>query len=96
MFLQSSDGSGSLSLRVKTFLIGIVPLILVVSRLAGHSLTGSDVNAGIDIVATIIEAGIALIAAVYHGIGWIRANFNKKNQLGKFMPTRPGNFDERT
>lgn len=86
-WLESSTGQG-LSLRVKSFLIGILPTVLVLSNLIGHPIIQADANAWVEITVNVIEAGIALIAVVYHAVGWIRARYYKKNQLGKFSPSR--------
>ena len=82
-WLVSSTGEG-LSLRVKSFLVGVLPTVLVVSKLIGHPILETDANTTIDLTVTLIEAGVAFLAAIYHAVGWVRARFYKKNNLGKF------------
>ena len=83
LWLLSSTGTG-LSLRVKSFLIGILPTALVVSKLIGYPILETDATAFVDIAVTVIESVVAIIAGFYQFAGWKRATFYKKNLLGKF------------
>lgn len=82
-FLLSSTGEG-LALRVKAFLVGILPAVLIIARLRGYTIAEQDASAVVDSIVTLIEGGITVISAVYMIIGFVRANHYKRNNLGKF------------
>ncbi len=82
-WLVSSTGEG-LAMRAKAFLVGILPTVLLLSRLFGYTLEAQDANALIDAVVVLIEGGFMLVTTVYFIQGWIRANHFKRNKLGKF------------
>jgi hypothetical protein len=84
-WLLSSTGEG-ISLRVKSFLVGILPTVLVIATLLGHPVGQEDANAWVSIIVNVLEAAIALIAICFHAIGWIRARYYKKHDMGKFAP----------
>ena len=82
-WLVSSTGEG-LAMRAKAFLVGILPTVLIVSRLFGYTLEAQDANAIIDAVTLLLEGGVMVISAIYFVQGWVRANHFKRNKLGKF------------
>lgn len=88
-FLQSSDGSGDLSLRVKSFLVGLVPLAVFVSAALGHPLTTESLNGLVNDIVNIASALTLIGAAVAHVVAWKDANFRKQAGLGKFAPSVP-------
>jgi len=82
-WLQSSTGEG-LPLRVKSFLVGVLPAVLAISHLTGNPILEVDANMWVESLVVIVESAVALIAAVYHFAGWVRARYYKENNLGKF------------
>ena len=80
----SSTGDG-ISLRVKSFLIGILPAILLVLKLSGYEISNEEAGSFINIIALVVSAFVTILASIYHMKGWARRNFYKTTNQGKFM-----------
>lgn len=79
----SSTGEG-LSVRVKSFLVGALPAVVVIAPLFGFNITEA---AGNDLIASVVgtlSAVGTITAGLWHIYGWIRAFVFKKQGLGKF------------
>lgn len=83
-WLQSSDGSGSLALRVKSFLLLLVPLLALGLPAAGIDITAESLNEGVELVYNLILAVTGVLAIVLQLKGWADRNFRKKNGLGAY------------
>ena len=73
-FLTSSEGQG-LSLRVKSFVALIIPLLSVL----GITLVSEDTDRYID-------SFFVLVFGIVHAYAWIRRNMHKQNKTGSFAP----------
>ena len=48
MWYQSSNGSGDLSLTIKSLLLGIIPILVTVGKMHGYSFAESDLVGLVD------------------------------------------------
>ena len=71
-FLKSSVDPEKLGLTVKGILIGVVPVILLVSGLAGADLGQSDFNELIEALVNLVVAGATTVSALMVAWGLIR------------------------
>jgi hypothetical protein len=76
--IQSSTGD-MISLRVKSFLLAILPMAVAFGWIEKE-----QGEIGINLVGQFILAMQALIAVALHIEGWARRNYNKANNLGAF------------
>ena len=81
---MSSDGSGELSGRANSFLVGIMPALVLILPLFGISFSPEGGTELIGIVVRFIAAVEMIIAIVWQAKAWGKRNFNKENHLGKF------------
>lgn len=82
-FVLSSTGEG-LSQRFQSLCAGLFPLLLVVGPVFGLDITSEALEGFKGVVLEIIAIGIAVGAVIQHIRGWVRANFNKASNLGRF------------
>lgn len=82
-WLLSSTGEG-LSKRWEAIFAGAVPVILIASKLFGWNIVETDLNDLNGQIVVIISSLVAVWKAIDFVQGWIRAQFNKENHLGKF------------
>ncbi len=83
-WLLSTDGSGKLSARVNSLLLGILPLILVIAPMFGIKITNGE--EGIKTIVALVAAIELVIAIIWQVRGWAQRNFRKENSLGVFTP----------
>ena len=81
-FLKSSDGSGKISARVNSLLLGALPVILLIAPLFGFEIMNGE--EGIKTIVALVSAIELVIAGVWHLRGWTQRNFRKTNKLGAF------------
>lgn len=82
-FLLSSTGEG-LAARWDAFFTGIIPVILIASKLLGWNIVEVDLNALNGQIVALISGAIVVWKSLQFIYGWARARFNKANGLGKF------------
>jgi len=82
-FLTSSTGEG-LAERWESFFTGIIPVVLIASKLFGLNIVDVDLNELNGQVVIIISSLVAVWKSVAHIHGWFRNRFYKANKLGKF------------
>lgn len=83
-WLQSSDGSGDLSLRVKSFLLALLPLAYLAFKVSGHELGSGSLEDLVNEVGNFVAALTGLIAIVLHINAWARRNVYKQAGTGAF------------
>ena len=81
---ESSDGSGRLSSRVSSILVGLIPAIVLISKLFGHEILQTEVQSGVDMLIQLVIYSEGLIALFWHINAWAARNFRKENKLGSF------------
>ena len=69
---HSSTGTGNLALTVKGILIGVVPVIILLSRMGGVEIGADDLRPTIDAIEGVIIAVGVAISAVMTLVGLIR------------------------
>lgn len=84
-WITSSTGEG-LSLRVKSFLVSIIPIIILVAHLSGYSITSENINSLIEQITVVISSVVTIISAIGYIYGQLRAMQYKHMQIGKFTP----------
>ena len=82
-FVLSSTGEG-LSLRFQSLCAGLFPLLLALSPVLGLGLTSEDLEGFKLLVLEVLATAITLAATIQHIRGWIRHNFYKEANLGRF------------
>ena len=82
-FVLSSTGEG-LSLRFQSLCAGLFPLLLALSPVLGLGLTSEDLEGFKLLVLEVLATAMTLAATVQHINGWLRHNFYKKAELGRF------------
>lgn len=87
-WLVSSEGTG-LSLRVKGYLLTIIPMVVIISKLLGHPLLEADLSTLSDSVVLILACAGTILGSVMSIAGWARRNFNKQQGLGTFRKVIP-------
>lgn len=80
--LKSSDGSGKLSARANSFLLGILPIVVLIAPLLGFNITEGE--EGVALVVKLIAAVEGVAAVIWHIKGWADRSFRKVNRLGVF------------
>ena len=81
-FLKSSDGSGKLSSRANSLLLGALPVILLIAPLFGFEITNGE--EGIKSIVAVIATIELAVSLIWHFHGWVQRNFRKANKLGSF------------
>jgi len=71
--LGSSQDSNKLALRVKSILLGLIPLVMVISGLAGWDIGEEALHNLVEMIIDGVVAGTALVAVGQQIWGWIRA-----------------------
>jgi len=82
-FLLSSTGEG-IAARWETLFTGIIPVILIASKVLGWNIVEVDLTELDGQIVIAISSLVAVWKAVAHIQGWIRNHFYKVNKLGKF------------
>jgi hypothetical protein len=82
-FLLSSQGDG-MSLRVKSFLIGLAPVIVLISNLMGSPIVQEDIDILIFQIVNVVSAFGTIVSAGFFIFGWARAKVFKAGKLGKY------------
>ena len=76
-FWESSKGDGTLALRAKALLLGIVPIVLALSPLMGLQIAENELVNSIEAITAILAAGMFLW-------GLVRNIWYRNQKLGRF------------
>lgn len=83
-FLLSSSGNGELSQRAKSFLLAVLPALLLVAPIFGFKIEIAEGESLVNMLVRTIALIEGLIAVVWQIKGWSDRNFRKANKLGAF------------
>lgn len=70
-FLQSSANPQELALTVRGFLVGLIPLCLIIAKLLGADFLPTDLEPYIDVIVNLVVAIVGVISAgmTIYGLG---------------------------
>ena len=81
-FLTSSDGTGKLSGRINSILLGALPAVVLIAPFFGFQILNPE--EGVKSVVALVAAVELAISAFWHIKSWSDRNFRRENNLGSF------------